>query len=871
MATRSRKGCIDCKQAKIKCDEVHPFCGTCTRRSRKCRGYPVTLGKNHRGPGEASGSSNTRANTHSGLGSNHDFDHNSHHDSNYSNNRSGSISHGSPLYGLDHMTNTMRMGTGSSSHGHQGHHGRQSIGYARQSFYTPYGRPSGRASSMVTMSSISPMSMKSSTIVVAVLPETIAAAAQIADDRSADIPWAPIEWQDRSSVASMSTNTTDIGAPCTERTYSMLSAAPGVIATPSSGTFLSGGSCTPLLHSIGASQTPDAVACTPLLDSMDLSDFSPLAQPMYFHPGHTTGASSTAEHTAYKAANSSSHDLLFHDNASDAVDAELSTVGATAHESSMVVATAASKADIRPRMTNGMSSHERPDSPPKSSRSLVGPDKRRLIGPAAAAMSTSPVLEVSSLWSPSTPAPVRGPSFMPLNDILAKDKPFIEIYFMRHPAEMIMGNSMFINEMNGFVLSLLQVSPIVVGDSLCAIGENYIKEMAGDGPGSNIVSHRKTRLLNRLRLLNEDGSSPELVLLLLLALCGAELTNPKSDGLGSSLPALIENVAMILEFHTRSGHEISTMAKYFAKGVARQDLLHSLSRMQRPKIQPSTWLDDYSMRHADRLLGLTATLTPILYKLAELAGDVQAILNNDAFYQGTGGQPAAVAAAAAAVAGAHGQNNTSHSSSLHDPNLPSMVMTPSGGGAADFDDAFFGESGAFFSPDAAGDASLYLTQRSDLAEREAAIRAQLLMWRPIHDSSLSIQTSRSLLLHASAWRAAALLYLFRLFNRPGSSPDADQTALSMAYEIMMHINGPAEDVKLSLWPLFIAACELDQPEDRALATALFAEVCHARPTMTAHRTREFVVDHIWPAHDRGDVWDWMQLTQSGHSHVFMPL
>ncbi|CAK7275174.1 hypothetical protein SEPCBS57363_006545 [Sporothrix epigloea] len=839
MATRSRKGCIDCKQAKIKCDEVHPFCGTCTRRSRKCRGYLTTIGKNRHGPADVSSPGASRAHSHNGLNSNHNFDHIGNQDSNHHVYRGGSISHGSPLHAPEQTSDAMRTGTGMSPHGH---HGRPSTGYARQSFYTPYGRPSGRVGSMVTVSATAPMSMRTSTIVVAVLPETIAAAAQIADDRSADIPWAPLSGRTEQAWPRY----TQIREP-----PSHVVTAPTICCQP---------------HLL----PPDAVVSTPLLHNADLPGLPSQAQPVYLHHGHASGASSTVGHTASNAAISNIHDLFLGDDRSDSVDAELSTAGAVAHISPSVMANVANKVDTTTTATTGVSLHKKPGSPPKSksSRSLVGPDKRRLIGPAAAAMSTSPVLEVSSLWSPSTPAPIRGPSFMPLNDILAKDKAFIEIYSMRHPTEMIMSNSIFINEMNGAVLSLLQVSPIVVGDSLCAIGENYIKEMAGDGPGSNIVSHRKTRLLSRLRLLNEDGSSPELVLLLLLALCGAELTNPKSDGLGSSLPSLIENVAMILEFHTRSGHEISTTAKYFAKGVARQDLLHSLSRMQRPKIQPSTWLNDYSMRHADRLLGLTATLTPILYKLAELAGDVQAILNNDAFYQGSGGHP--TAAAAANYNKQH--HSTAHSNSLNDPSLPSLSTTASGGCATDYDDdALFGDSGVFFSADTAGDASLYLTQRSDLAEREAAIRAQLLMWRPIHDSSLSIQTSRTLLLHASAWRAAALLYLYRLFNRPGSSPDADQMALSMAYEVMMHINGPAEDVKLSLWPLFIAACELDQPEDRALATALFTEVCHARPTVTARRTREFVMDHIWPAHDRGDVWDWMQLTQSGHSNVFMPL
>lgn len=41
MNRRSRSGCINCRHAKIKCDEERPFCGTCTRRSKECHGYPA--------------------------------------------------------------------------------------------------------------------------------------------------------------------------------------------------------------------------------------------------------------------------------------------------------------------------------------------------------------------------------------------------------------------------------------------------------------------------------------------------------------------------------------------------------------------------------------------------------------------------------------------------------------------------------------------------------------------------------------------------------------------------------------------------------------------------------------------------------------
>ncbi|KAL4906384.1 fungal-specific transcription factor domain-containing protein [Aspergillus multicolor] len=331
--------------------------------------------------------------------------------------------------------------------------------------------------------------------------------------------------------------------------------------------------------------------------------------------------------------------------------------------------------------------------------------------------------------------PQKGPAPICLSEILAADRPLIEVYFMRHPSEMVMSDDCFIREMNGAVMSLLQQSPTAVGDALAAIGENYLKGAVD----SALVSNRKLRLVSRLRLINEEENDPELALMILLALCGVELVDPQSDGDGAVLSALIDNVAMILAYHTQERNALSGMAKYFVRGMARQDLLISLSQMKRPKIDSSVWLDEYTMCHADRLMGLTASLSPILSKLAALAQDVKS-----------------------------GEWRLIESHSL-------------------------------------------AAEDNDLLEREACIRAQLESWRPIRDRSLSLQISRKLLSHAYTWRAAALLYLFRLFNRPGTSMEADMEALSMAYEVIAHISGSPQETKLSLWPLFIAAnCKVHQ-------------------------------------------------------------
>ncbi|CEL11474.1 hypothetical protein ASPCAL14576 [Aspergillus calidoustus] len=398
------------------------------------------------------------------------------------------------------------------------------------------------------------------------------------------------------------------------------------------------------------------------------------------------------------------------------------------------------------------------------------------------------ILEAST----KTLTPARGPALIPLSEILAADKPLIEVYFMRHPSEMIIRNDFFISEMNGAAIALLQQSPTAVGDALAAIGENYVE----DSSDSAMVSNRKTRLLSRLRLINEEESSLEFVLMLLLALCGVELVDPRSDGGATTLSALIDNVSMVLEFHTRQGKTLSSMAKYFARGVARQDLLISLTRMQRTRINPCAWLDEYSLCHADRVMGLTTTLAPLLSQLAALAEDVQHTMN-----------------------------------------------------------------GQFITASTTVETNHLAVRRSDLVEREASIRAQLVSWRPIRDLTMSMAMSRTFLPHAYTWRAAALLYLFRLFNRPGSSTEADAEALSMAYEAMVHISGPPQDIKLSLWPLFIAACELESSEDRDHATRLFDDICYARPIVTARRTRSFVVDTIWPARDAGERWDWMHFAR----------
>ena len=273
------------------------------------------------------------------------------------------------------------------------------------------------------------------------------------------------------------------------------------------------------------------------------------------------------------------------------------------------------------------------------------------------------------------------------------------------------------------------------------------------------------------------------------------------------LPALVENMSLMLEFHLRIGKELSECARYFIRAIARQDLLISLSRLRRTKIDSTIWLDDYSRTHTDRLMGKTTTLIPILSELCALAEDVRTVVDSYSITDG-----------------------------------------------ADDDR----ESEGFINPPI------------NLLERRACIEAKLVAWHPIHDHRMSMQTSRKFLLHAYAWKAAALLYLFRLFNRAGSCLEADSIALGMAYEVIVHISGPPDEIKMSLWPLFIASCELERQDDRERAVQLFDDICRARPTVTAKRTKFVCVSQVWSARDRGADWDWMQLTRHDEND-FVPI
>jgi hypothetical protein len=90
--------------------------------------------------------------------------------------------------------------------------------------------------------------------------------------------------------------------------------------------------------------------------------------------------------------------------------------------------------------------------------------------------------------------------------------------------------------------------------------------------------------------------------------------------------------------------------------------------------------------------------------------------------------------------------------------------------------------------------------------------------------------------------------------------DADQTALALAYEVMVHTTTSEDDMKMSLWPVFLASCEVSGEADRMNAAEMLGAICRSRKTVTSAQTRAFVVNRVWAARDAGLDWNWMTLS-----------
>jgi hypothetical protein len=151
--------------------------------------------------------------------------------------------------------------------------------------------------------------------------------------------------------------------------------------------------------------------------------------------------------------------------------------------------------------------------------------------------------------------------------------------------------------------------------------------------------------------------------------------------------------------------------------------------------------------------------------------------------------------------------------------------------------------------------------KENLLERATELRSKIEAWYPNSIPGVSFRSSRKFLAQAHAYRSAALLYLYRLFHPPQSSPEAGSVALAMAHDVLVYTSGPRDELRMLLWPVFIAGCEALEEEDRLTVMDVFDAICEHRKTVTALRTKRFCVDRVWEARDKGTEWDWMKLVE----------
>ncbi|EXJ80450.1 hypothetical protein A1O1_08595 [Capronia coronata CBS 617.96] len=182
-------------------------------------------------------------------------------------------------------------------------------------------------------------------------------------------------------------------------------------------------------------------------------------------------------------------------------------------------------------------------------------------------------------------------------------------------------SSNFVHEMNANVLSLLQHHPDAIRDTLVAIGQLYLARL---GRGSFVSAlSRRQRTLARLRTMENPLQNLELSLCMLLQLTGLEIMDMKPSAGELGLSGLLSGAAMLVNRFFLQDRQASHIAKYFLRGLARQDMIMALTHRRRPWIHTALWLDEECLSSPDRFMGWTTTLMPLLEELCELAEDTR--------------------------------------------------------------------------------------------------------------------------------------------------------------------------------------------------------------------------------------------------------
>jgi len=264
----------------------------------------------------------------------------------------------------------------------------------------------------------------------------------------------------------------------------------------------------------------------------------------------------------------------------------------------------------------------------------------------------------------------------------------------------------------------------------------------------------------------------------------------KTSPVESGLSGLLSSAAMLVNRFFLQNRKASHIAKYFLRGLSRQDMMMALTHRRRPWIRTALWLDEACLSLPDRFMGCTMTLMPLLEELCELAENRRL-----------------------GMAGGKGDSKEEDVAS------------------------------------------------TEVFQHEKAVdlRLRIDRWQPIVTSNISTALVPTLLAQASALRLAALLYLHRILHPPGSSSAYDLEAISLGQEVLSTLGVVPDKLKTMLWPVFIAACEMLQLEDRAFALDIFKGIYTSRSTATALAVKTFCVERVWQARDAGQDWDWMEV------------
>lgn len=116
-------------------------------------------------------------------------------------------------------------------------------------------------------------------------------------------------------------------------------------------------------------------------------------------------------------------------------------------------------------------------------------------------------------------------SLIPPGTVPLGDQPHFEVYFNRHPFELLIGQE-FVCEMNANVLMMLQQDPVTVADAVSAVGYSYLVGMGNNTSQTLLpVLNRRARILANLRSMKPSSYYFEEALFLLLGLCAMEVSS----------------------------------------------------------------------------------------------------------------------------------------------------------------------------------------------------------------------------------------------------------------------------------------------------------------------------------------------------------